>query len=255
MLLRVRPGDRARQGLRGKRVKVFALLCFYDEEPEHLHRCVSSLAGLADHVVAVDGAYAHYPDAKAASHPSQRFAIVKAAREAGIKRSIHVPPYPWQGGEVEKRAAMFQFARDAGATPADWLLILDGDMHVAKSAGGREALAAVTEDVAEVTIHNVRPDDYVYHTYPRFRSLFRALPGLTVKWTHFLYVAPKEVGWRYLWHTPSGHIAEHEPAANLTEDLTLHHRRLDRTAERDASARTYYQQRDARSLERVPDVW
>jgi len=164
----------------------------------------------------------------------------------------HAPTDPWAGGEVEKRAALFDLARYRGATPDDWLLILDGDMSVAKVAPDtRDRLAEATENVAEVTFENVRPDGHMSMRLPPFRSLFRALPGLTVKWTHYLYVAPLEVGWRYLWHTPHGHPSP-EPALDLTEHVTLHHHFLDRTAERDAASREYYRRRGELKLERAP---
>lgn len=231
-------------------MKIFALLSWYDEDPAHLTRCVESLAPIADHLVCVDGAYRTFPGAQAASPVDQWLAIQCAAIRADLKCDALTPGAPWQGGEVEKRAAMFQYARDCGATPDDWLLIIDGDMLVADATGAREALAAVTEDVAEVRWRDVRPDGQ-FMSDLKFRSLFRALPGLTVKWTHWLYIVPEGQGWRWLWHVPSGHPAP-EPAADLSAHLTLHHRRLDRSGDRDAAARAYYQDRDAQNLERPP---
>lgn len=254
-------------------MKVYALLSWYDEDPEHLDDCVRSLAGLADCVVALDGAYATFPGATATSPVEQGRAIGKAAWDVGIGCSLRVPAEPWQGGEVEKRAAMFDLARRVGATPNDWFLIIDGDMIVAESSGAREALEATDMDVAEVRWHDIGPGDGLPFSTTKFRSMFRAIPGLTVEHTHYLYVqhpqCARQSDWcdgercvdkgidcqyagqdgrRFLWHTPDGHPSN-EPCLDLSEHVTLHHRRQFRDPERNARAGVYYVNRDAAGLE------
>lgn len=236
-------------------MKVYALLAWFDESPETLTRCVESLAGFADHFIGLDGSYESWPNPRRESPALQAFALSDAVRrahaETGMRYSLWTPHKPW-ASEVEKRATMFEHARECGATPDDWLLVIDADVSVAHAAPAtRDLLTGTGYDVAEVKIHNVRPDGHVSMTYPRYRSMFRALPGLTCKWTHWLYVAPLEVGWRYMWKTPNGHDSA-EPVLDLSEHVTLHHHNLDRSAERDAAARTYYRNREAQQLERAP---
>lgn len=260
-------------------VKVYALLSWYDEQPEHLTRCVRSLKGFADVLVALDGAYATFPNAQRMSAMKQRFALQDAAYASGISYKITEPYRPWQGGEVEKRAALFELARRAGATPDDWFLIIDGDMELASyTPEARELLAASALDIAEVRWHDVRVDG-VQVTDNRFRSLFRALPGLTVERAHYLYVVPcdecdegrveydtdyglfggtdpcescKATGRRFLWHTPDGHFVE-DDFLDLHEHVTLHHYNSGRDGERKRRAMEYYRHRDDHKLEGAGD--
>jgi hypothetical protein len=233
-------------------MKVYGLLSWYDEEPAHLTRCIESLAPLVDHIVAVDGAYAAYPDAHAASPVDQWLAIQCAAIRCDLPCDVFTPDQPWQGGEVEKRAAMFQHARDCGATPDDWLLVIDADCLLAKvDPMTRTALRETDCAVAEVRTHNVRPDDHLMDDFT-FRPLFRALPGLTCRGIHCVYAAPVDGGWRYLWHLPSCRVNEAEPVLDLTGHVTMHHRRLDRSGDRDKAAREYYRERERLDLERSP---
>lgn len=231
--------------------RVWALLSWYDEDPAHLSRCVESCAKIATHLVSIDGGYQHFPQARRLSPPAARWALEDAAEGAGLQLHAFTPQTPWMGGEVEKRAFMFEYARQCGATPDDWFLIIDGDMLVADVQGDPLAvLRQTTADTARVRWHNVRPDGHKQDDLT-FRSLFRAVPGLTVMWTHYLYVQPVESGWRYLWHVPNGHESP-EPQEDLTNLVTLHHRRLDRSGDRDAAGREYYKERERLKLEKPP---
>lgn len=226
---------------------------WYDEDPRHLRRMVRSLRGAADVLVAVDGAYATFPDAKSESPQVQRWALADAARTT-------VPEYHLTSGavwksEVDKRAFMFDLARKAGATPDDWFLIVDADMTVAQwSPEAREALEATGLDVAEVRWRDAQIDGKLISDMT-FRSLFRAIPGLTVERAHWLYIAPGnefDARPRFLWLTPDGHISP-EPALDLTSHVTLHHHNADRSGDRKLRANAYYKDRDARQLESVGD--
>jgi len=244
-------------------VKVYALLSFYDEQPEHLKRCVESLKGFADVLVALDGAYATFPDGQRMSPMVQRFALQDAAYASGMSYRI-TEPYGLWPGEVEKRAALFELARSAGATPDDWFLIIDADMELAQwKPEARDLLAATSRDIGEVRWHDVQVDG-VRHTTHTFRSMFRALPGLTVERTHFLYTVPLDECCgdradgccgrrrRFLWHTPDGHISG-EPALDLTGAVTLHHYNSGRDPKRRRRALEYYAARDAAGLESKGD--
>lgn len=256
-------------------MKVYALLSHFDESVDHLTRCVTSLKGFADVIVALDGAYATFPDARAQSDSGQDEALHKAARDAGLAYSIKVSHGLW-ASEVEKRAALFELGRKAGATPDDWLLIIDGDMGLAEfTADARDRLAATELDVADVNWHDVQVNGVKCSTQC-FRSLFRALPGLTVERTHYLYTVPTApcfrcggtsgMGYdggacqtchgaparRFLWHVPSGHISP-EPALDLTDAVTLHHYNSQRDPDRKSRALRYYRARDDAHLESAGD--
>lgn len=101
-----------------------ALLSFYDEPPEDLVRCVSSLKLLGcESVIAVDGRYAAFtPGAAAASAPEQHLAIVDACAAIGASLTLHVPPVPWVT-EAVKRTFMHRLTmRELG-----WHLVIDAD--------------------------------------------------------------------------------------------------------------------------------
>ena len=228
-------------------VKVYALLSFFDENPEHLRECVTSCAKVADHVVAVDGRYALYPDTRVRSPVSNANAIRGACAKAGLGLTLHTPNAPYAGGEVEKRAFMFRLAEGL-TTPDDWYLIVDGDMLVHQvSDQARDILASANyPDTGEVLWQDIGPWGTPSNGH-RFRSFFRALRGLTVRDTHWLYMC----GNRYMWHVPSGDIAT-EPALDLIQHVTLHHRRHDRSEERDARQDAYYKAREENKAEIPP---
>lgn len=254
-------------------MKVYALCSWYDEDPRHLGRLVRSLKGFADVLVAVDGAYATFPGATAESPSVQHGALSDAVRSAGLRPYLVTPDVPWAGGEVEKRAAMFEYARQAGATADDWLLIVDADMALGYGSADTLGLLEATDcDVAEVRWHNIQIDGKVAGEY-RFRSMFRALPGLTVERTHWLYTVPRECGcgrnWqcpecygfrqidsrrtrRFMWLLPNGHPSD-EPILDLFGHVTLHHFNSQRGGQRKRRALAYYADRDSRTLESAGD--
>lgn len=236
-------------------MKIFALLSWFNEQESHLRRCVSSLEGFADVVVALDGAYATFPEARAESPCSQRAALHEAARDAGLAYCLKTPYRAWKGGEVEKRAALFDLARTAGATPDDWFLIIDADMAVGYvSEHARAKLEATGRAVAEQRWHNLQINGVISGEY-RMRFMFRALPGLTVERAHYLYTVPNEAGphgRRFLWHLPDGHPAP-EPIVDLFDDVTLVHFNSQREPVRKRQALDYYKARDGAGLEAVGD--
>jgi hypothetical protein len=178
---------------------------------------------------------------------------------AGIDRSrivFHDHGKKWDGGEVEKRAYMFKLALDLAESNEDWFIILDGDMSLAPGFDGaviREQLRQTELDVAELTWLDVPWDeDYSRASRTFFRSLFRALPGLTVEGYHWIYTCYKN-GERYFpWQSPDKRFMA-PPALNLTQLLTMEHRQAQREETRDRTRRTYYEGRDQTGLEFVPD--
>lgn len=226
---------------------IVALLSFWDENPEHLRECVTSCAKIADHVLAVDGRYGLYPDTRVRSPVSNANAIRGACAKVGLGCTIHTPNAPFAGGEIEKRSLMFRLG-EALTTPDDWYLIVDGDMlvhHVSDEARGILE-SANYPDAAEVLWQDIGP--WGTPSGPtRFRSFFRALRGLTVRDTHWLYMC----GDRYLWHVPNGNMSP-EPAWDLMQHVTLHHRRWQRDQDRNDQADAYYKAREAAGIEARP---
>jgi hypothetical protein len=223
--------------------RIVALLSWYDEDPAWLERCIRSLpmvhvAGL----IALDGAYSLYPDAKARSHHSQTEAIERAAQAAGIPCQVHHPTEPWDG-EVQKRNRLFELAE---TTSADWYMIVDADEFVTAAPDNvPERLAQTPFDVAAVTLREPGHPmgTMIYPTHPKF---FRAIPGLRAVTDHFTYTAPDG---RKLWgNAKTAHL---EPRADLTAVTVEHHNQL-RHPDRRKAALTYYQTRDQAGVEELP---
>lgn len=199
----------------------------------------------------MDGAYALYPDGRAESDPGQRARIEQTAAIHGLACRVHVPAGVWQGNEVEKRAAMFDLALE-GATPErDWFIIVDGDQVVESvdAAALRAALADFSGDVATVRSRMQKdPTDFMPN-----RSLFRALPGLTVEKAHYNYTAARNGQPVYLWHPPpdaerAGALPE--TPLDLSRLMTIRHRSEPRPPGRMSARAQYYGARDRSRIER-----
>lgn len=220
-------------------MKIIGALSWYDEPEQGLTRTVRSLAGVADELVAYDGAYAAFPGAQArpTSPDGQRQAIIRAARESGITAHVLTPAKAWEGGEVEKRARITEFA--ARLADGGWVFVIDGDETVLKTQNGWHArLAATDRVVAEVEF---REGDSVV----KARRFFRALPGLTVEALHYRYVTGDG---RVLW----GNLNEpQEPTEDLSARFSMLHLPL-RTGERQERRRAYYRRRNAEKIEAPP---
>jgi len=229
-------------------MRVVALCSWYDEKPSHLAGLVASLSGVADHIVAVDGAYALYPRGRAHSPSGQADTIRETARSLGIGCTIHEPQITWQGQEVEKRNFMFHLA-ERMTTNDDWYLILDGDSLVTQVGYSlRDVLAQTEHDVAEVTMWRYR-EHFEPHERPfvtdaieetPFRSMFRAIRGLSVVGRHYHYLTPDG---RFLWG--DGNVT---PALSLPA-MRLQHRNEARDLWRAKAAKTYYDTRDKLGVE------
>lgn len=174
---------------------VTAMLAWFNETPAELDRAVTSLAAVADRVIAVDGGWNYYPGAAPSSPPEQADAIRSAARNIGIQADIH-PGRAWSG-QVEKRNHMLQLAADG----SDWVMPLDADWVI---RGDREQVRAELEatsadaivvdfytplnpdadleDVAATTWHAQLAGEYMCETL-----IWRALPGMRVEDHHWFY--------------------------------------------------------------------
>lgn len=192
-------------------MKITAALCWYDEPPQLLVDCVIGLAGVADRIVALDGAYRRFPGAKAESDPEQAAAIASAAATAGMECLILVPDRPW-AGQVEKRATLLA----AASVGSDWLAVVDADHIVhANAEAARYELAGYDASVDVVSVPFFTPKNprrplrasaaTNWHAEMADKSVdiphfFRALPGLTVEKFHWWYSAYKANERVWLWH-------------------------------------------------------
>lgn len=213
-------------------MKLVALLSFYDEPPEFLHRMISSLpqAGITD-LVALDGAYALYPNGTASSPEEQHDALDEACTAAGIRLHLHIPATTWHGNEVEKRTRLFELGERV-TSEHDWYLITDGDEEIRNAdpylAGH---LAGTVFDVAQCEL--IEPDK----THPGFPKFFRAIRGLHCKANHYTYATPDG---RYLW----GNAVTTRLEPRIPVDVSIIHHAKARSPRRRTASVGYYLHRD-----------
>jgi hypothetical protein len=213
---------------------IAAVLCWYQEPTEHLNRCVRSLAGTADTLLAVDGAWHPYPNAEPRSHVWQREDIHFAAHETGTDCIVYQTDTVWPS-QIAKRAAAVEYA----ATLADWILVIDADEHIAHADHNelRDQLEHTPHDVAEITVRNITGNDFRNIDRP-WRRLFRAHPGLSVRQSHQGYSITDDNSTRWL-HADYRAGVTLEPAHDATALLRLHHTPASRSPQRNADAKHY----------------
>lgn len=156
--------------------RIAAALPWYDEPVAWLDRCVRSLEGVADELVALDGRWRHFDDdAPVLSHWSQAAAIARAADAIGLEHRVWMGPTVWES-QVSKRAALMELAAEIG----DWVLVIDADEWITGALPQqlREQLAGTELDVATVRLVRVTRD----RPTMQIRRLFRA--GTTVVTAH-----------------------------------------------------------------------
>lgn len=226
-------------------VSIIGLLSWYDEHPAWLERAILSLHKIPglDHLIALDGAYALYPDGTARSGLEQYEAIHNAAAQNGIGLTIHTPTSVWRGNEIEKRTFLFRLADQIAQSKRDWLFVFDGDeeiKHVPTDLAQRLA-GTSTFDVADVTLNEPHPTGR--RTEFRLPMFFRASLGLTVVGNHFTYRTPDG---RNLWG--NARTDRLEPRIDLT-DMRVDHYTHFRPTDRNTAAKAYYTARDLAQIE------
>lgn len=209
-------------------MKIWGLLCWYEEPASWLVHTVTSLKGFCDGVIAVDGPYASFPGALRVprSAPEQAEAILRACWGSDMALHLYSPMDPWWGEEVAKRNFMFEVA-DNVAEEGDWYFIVDADESIHRIPGDiRKRLEESEQTVADVDIWT-RPNEH----YPSPR-LYRGR-GVRVEITHYNYVKDGvRIGW-----VPNGQ--KPFPKLDMTE-LVLEHRGIARSVERKEQKRVYY---------------
>jgi hypothetical protein len=210
---------------------VAAALCWFDEAPERLTRCVERLAGVADVLVALDGRWDMFPHERNISPIDQAEALHAAAAAIGLPvldETCRVDT-PWPS-QVVKRGTLMQLAAREG----DWVLVIDGDEYVEEC--DRDAFRAALEltdlDVARVLTHRHGSSLTTRHGNPR--RVFRSSAGLRIELAHNGCRADDG---RWLNGDPA--YVELVEAADLRPVITLAHMIGERGRTRDRLDREY----------------
>jgi hypothetical protein len=227
-------------------MEIAACLAWYYEPEGFLERAIES-AGKAGvtHLVAVDGAYALFPDGEPQSPETNLVAIYAAAERAGMECWLYIPDACWPT-EASKRSFLFQKAHELGV---DWLYVMDADFDLVCSRLLPEILAEVEEDVGFVRLLTPPGPGGSVAFGPAVRDemklLYRGNLDIRVVGNHYTYQAADG---RFLF----GNRAEVEevPAADLTEEVVVHHWSYHRQKWRIASQYDYYRARDKAGIER-----
>ena len=237
---------------------IVGVLTWYEETTKSLIAAVSSASTFIDHLVAVDGAYHAFPEARRGSGPEQQEQILSLAQSLGLGVTMHVPHHVWFGNEVEKRSYSLALGQLAAGSDRDWLFLFDADevvSHVPEDL--RRRLEATDLDVAQCTLwerwdgdqeeEQLVPGASVGQAHPR--KFYRALPGIQVVGSHYCYAVPDGDGFRWLWGNP--YLQDLEEALNL-DDFEVEHRHRYRNPYRRRMAHEFYHLRDRSGMEEIP---
>jgi hypothetical protein len=218
-------------------MRLISLLSWFDEDVAWLAELVASMARAGvEHVVAVDGAYVLFPQARGHSPSEQAQTVLATAAGAGIGVTVHSPAAPWAGNEVQKRSWLFAAAHLVAEPGRDWLWVCDADEVITAGPNPGE-LDASPAGAAEVLLVS---DDGAHPV----RRLFRAHPrGISVQGRHGRYVNGDG---GVLWDSCD---APAEVEAANAWSARMRHRSSPRAAARSSARRAYYRRRDAQQLE------
>jgi hypothetical protein len=233
----------ARKPVAAAQPLVCACLAWYGEPPETLERCVSSLAGVADVLVALDGRWQEMPGETDRSSTEEWRAIKAAARAVGVKLKISGAGSPFES-QVAKRAELM---RRGAATGAAWLLVIDGDeeLECDDPERARAVLEQLDHDVAHVTLHTA---GVAAKQIDRgVRRIYRADAGVTVEVAHNGYRTKDD---RWL-HGDPLRVDLETAALELEPLMKINHHIDARPRRRQKQAATY---RIARRRHRL-EVW
>lgn len=242
-------------------MRVIGVISWFNESPSWLAATVASLARVCDHVVAVDGRYALFPHDLAASPIQEAQTILETAEGAGVACTVHRPVEPFYGNEIEKRNLLLQLALVHAEPMLDWLIVLDGDEYIVDHAADfRDQLERTDRHVATYALQEYldpnRPEMPLNVARMRslpdvwqvpIRSIYRALPGLTYRGTHYSVAGEIDGTTTWLW----GHPAQ-VPELDLSSFLRVRHRNPLRPLQRRQQAAGYYRARDELRIEQSP---
>jgi hypothetical protein len=227
-------------------MRLAAVMMWFEEDPAELDEAVSSLAGLADEMVAVDGAFAQFPRARAHSSIEEAAAIAEAAARNGLASTVHCPSRPWRG-EVEKRNAML-----ALATPrCDYFMWLDADERVIcqDPERVRAQIETMEAPIGTVEFHTVAhgPRDPTLSTWEepgvskRVRRVWRVVEGMRIATRHWFMSGIVDGERRALWGNDPAYPREER---KQPLDFRIDHHALARSPDRRDRKHVYYQARN-----------
>lgn len=226
-------------------MKLVAALAWFDEPVEFLDRLARSLAGHVDELVALDGAWARYPDGHASSAREQRDVLRVACEETDLPLHLEVPRGVWPS-QVAKRQRLFDIA--IKARRADWVLVVDGDFVLANCDDEklRASLRLTGLDVATVMLRPLNRawpySELPTHAAPH-RMIWRGDRDLTVEAWHYGI----RIGSRWL-HGDTAYV-DVEPALDLSRIVVIDHDNMNRPPARTAAMSRYRETRTAERLE------
>lgn len=223
-------------------MKICAAMAWYDEPLPFLNRCIRSLAGIADTLIAVDGRWNLHgeDDDPFVSAEDEYDTIRDAAAAVGIAVQTLTPVAPWNS-QVEKRSFLMQRATETGC---DWILVIDGDEEITRCHTEQlhAELQGTALDVAEVMGTNTNPDR---GPHP-WRRIYRASTEVTVQHWHNGY---QTADGRWL-HGPARHV-QREPTLDLSGLIHIVNERYGRGKARDRTQGRYYRRRGVLRVERL----
>lgn len=247
-------------------MKIIGLLSFFDESASWLASCVAGFGRFCDTIIAIDGAYALYPQARARSMPDQAEAILQAAEAVGAGCIVHRPNDVWFGNEVEKRNHTLALAQAIGTPGEDWVCVFDADFSVMQAYPDaiRDHLSKTLHHVATYTLLDgkdlladedqariAQQIDVSTEWTVRTRSIYRLLPDLRYDVKHWNVVGDLSDGRSV---TLFGSPMEQVPEARLENALVVYHRRQARAKVRNQAAESYYALRDQLGAEQAKAV-
>lgn len=224
--------------------KIVATLAWYSESPAMLARCVRSLEGIADELIAVDGRWRHFNEEAddALSSDEEVEAIERAADEIGLPRMVIRMDEVWES-QVAKRTFMCEAA---AAADADWTFIIDADEYIEKVDVSALRGALETTPLDAVMIMHRRGAPALQNPQP-IRRLYRTSTGVHCEIAHSGY-RTKDGRWLQGDHA----YVVLEPCLDLSAHLLLHHPVMDRSARRRQMAVDFYMERRRLEIEKWP---
>lgn len=249
-------------------MNVVGSMVWYDEQPSLLASSVSGLARIADHIVAVDGAYALYPGGRPRSHTDQAEAIVRTSEAMGVGCTVHRPSDVFWGNEVEKRQLSLDLARPFCTSERDWILVWDADYHILQTQPElvryelerTDRLAATytlldnRDTMADGLLGYAATHDIEAEWTTRTRGFFRWTDDLRYGPAHYTISGTYDGERRWV-YGPDLIVGETEngvPAFDLDHLMVAYHRRDERPLVRRQAADVYCKVRDAAGIESLP---
>lgn len=211
---------------------ITAALAWYDELPEDLEACVAGIANVADSMVALDGAYRRFPNARVRSPRFQVNAIYSAARNVGLECKVVLPDRLWLG-QVEKRTTLMQLASE----DSDWVVVTDTD-HIIKAEREkiRPIISGIDPEVGMLKAFFETPANKErslsesasgkWHESQSAKGswiqhMYRSYPGLQVERYHWWYSALKGSKRVWLIAGQDARMSEEERSRPLVKSAIL----------------------------------